>query len=148
MKESELTQDLMKDLHSHHQEWQLIKHCDRFTAGIPDLSISDQLYHTAWVEVKEFAKTRQVLSLPSTWADSLLQVETLVRVAGIYYVYDPFSNHAALVYPAEVKKVIRTDETLILSQSFMMWPGKSFDKLENYVEQIFKGAAHVDIRSL
>lgn len=148
MRESKLTANLHQDLKRREKSWEIIKHSDRFTSGIPDTSVNTQFNRTVWMEVKEFSKTSQVLSLPASWADNLLQVEYLIRVNGIFYVYDPFDDHSALVRPDCVKLAYPNKDTLILSPHFMMWKGKAFDKVHRFLELTLKGDANVNIRNL
>jgi hypothetical protein len=148
MRESQLTADLHKHLRNLEKSWEIIKHSDRFTSGIPDTSVNTPLNRTVWMEVKEFSKHSQVLSLPSTWCDNLLQVEMLIRTNGIFYVYDPFDDHAALVRPSVVKLAYPNKDTLILSHDFMMWKGKAFDKVHKFLTLTLKGDTYVGIRNL
>lgn len=147
--ESELTAELIKDIKRREKQWLCLKHSDRFTAGIPDVSISHPQNLTVWVEVKEFTNLDQVLSMPSTWVDNLLQVEMLIRLNGVFYVYDPFDDRAALVRGAVVKLAYPGKETLILSPQFNMFKGQGFDRVHQYVKHTFElGGRDVDIRNL
>lgn len=51
MTESYLIAELIRRLHLEFPRVVVLKHCDRFTAGIPDLSVSTGGY-TTWLEVK------------------------------------------------------------------------------------------------
>jgi Holliday junction resolvase len=51
MLEGEFTRKLKSALERRAQSWVVVKHCDRFSRGIPDLSVS-QGSMTLWIEVK------------------------------------------------------------------------------------------------
>lgn len=76
------------------------KHCDRFTTGIPDCSVSKRPNRTVWVESKRLAprgdrrakRTSIDVLNPRSWIDNQVQMDTLVRLGGWYLVFDTYAS--------------------------------------------------------
>lgn len=69
----------------------VLKHCDRFTTGIPDLTVSNSTRKTVWIEAKRIDASKGQVRKPNTWVDKdeELQLATLTRLGGFYVVYHP-----------------------------------------------------------
>lgn len=68
-----------------------LKHCDRFTGGIPDLSFTHGR-HTVWVEDKRIRKIRHAVDNPQGWMDNSVQLDLAVRMKAWYLVIDPIHS--------------------------------------------------------
>jgi hypothetical protein len=85
--------------------WVAQKHCDRFTTGIPDLSVSRRPNRTVWIESKRLEprgdkrRKSQAASVfnPRYWIDNEVQLDTLVRLGGWYMIFDAYSSLYLLV---------------------------------------------------
>ena len=63
-------------------KWEVLRHEDLFTAGHPDISISNTKKRTLWLETKfERFKSRKV------------QRETLIRLNGLYVFYRRYARN-------------------------------------------------------
>lgn len=91
----------------------VLKHCDRFTTGIPDLSVSNRTGRTVWVESKRLpmyrgdkrTKKRYDVFDPRTWVDNQAQLDTAVRLGAWFMVMDAWTStflfvRASVVYRA------------------------------------------------
>lgn len=55
MTETEFTGTILKNLRTIHRDWIVFKHADKFTTGIPDMSVTADSSHTTWLEMKYFS---------------------------------------------------------------------------------------------
>lgn len=123
MTESSFTSDLLQWLkNSLGPKYTVIKHSDRFTATIPDFSVSDRLGHTLWYEVKVLKSAKKSLLNPRHYVNKKDQLYTTQKLGGFYIVVDPFVEQILLV---------RADHIGLL-------------ELSNSVGHIYKGTAFAD----
>lgn len=104
MIETDLTQELMELLKMRCQALTTLRHSDRFTRGIPDLSISNRRCQTVWVEMKRHTKLSESIFVSRAWIDakSVVQLDTMVRVGGYYLVMDTVTNRYLYAEAAKV----------------------------------------------
>lgn len=69
----------------------VIKHCDRFTAGVPDLSFTHKI-QTLWVEDKRIKRINHSVHNPKGWMDNAVQLDLAVRLGAWYLVIDPIHD--------------------------------------------------------
>lgn len=106
MTESQNTQELLKQIKAYVPPGILVlKHCDRFTAGVPDLSISSGRT-TLWVECKMLRGNADLE--PRLFVDSQVQLEYACRVRGWYYVYQSKLHKFALWEAEAVRRVLNS----------------------------------------
>jgi hypothetical protein len=108
MRESNYQTQLLTHLRIN-RRWEVLKHADQFTSGIPDVSVSLVGDHrTVWLELKVLQKPSQALAEPKTFVDNQVQLATAVRLAAFYVVHDPFRSWTMMV---QAKMVARHLET-------------------------------------
>lgn len=134
--ESDLTQKLLQAIRLKQPTWTIIKHCDRFTTGIPDFSVSLGL-HTIWVEVKLLRKRGQDLWLPKTWVDNYPQLELLTRLQGLYLVRDSIIDQTMIVSAHAVREALASEEALSVEEQAQ--PGHGIEELEQLIKEGFNG---------
>lgn len=101
--ESEMARHLKAAAEATHREWVVLKHCDRFTKGIPDFSFSLG-ERTVWVEQKH-VRSRRELFQPMSWAwASPVQLHLAAKLNGFYQVHCQVSNETVLI-PATLVQV-------------------------------------------
>lgn len=122
MTESSLTQDLLADLKLF-RGWTVLKHCDRFTKGIPDLTVSHKI-RTAWVEVKVM-KSGEILQ-PRDFVDNQVQLKLCADLDGWFYVYHVRNKVCIFVQASEVLEAFRLG---IEIEYVRLWHGKAFDQV-------------------
>jgi hypothetical protein len=96
--EATIKGDLVKKLRKR-LPWAItLRHEDRFTAGVPDISITNGKYRsTLWLEVKFDIELSEIGGL---------QKHTLMRLGGFYVLYDQ-DRHVYILDPRE-KDVVMT----------------------------------------
>ena len=96
----------------------VLKHCDRFTTGIPDLSISNRHGRTVWIETKRIpprdkrARRIKEVHRPRTWVDNEMQLNTAVRLGGWYMVIDAWSETFLFVKAEHVYRAYHADDLI------------------------------------
>ena len=98
MNEAALVGRLLKKLRTSYPKAVVIKHADRITSGIPDISIS---WHgkTTWLEVK-FANPNII-----DRGIQRLMLKTLEREGSAFYViYDNLRNRTLIVLPQHIDR--------------------------------------------
>lgn len=131
MNESTYTQDLLAKIRAKHPEWVVLKHCDRFTKGIPDLSVSNGL-KTLWLEVKH-AKASQDLDDPRDWVDNTVQMELTARLCGFYLVYHSGLRQYLWAPAVEVRQ--RWREATAIDEMYIA-DGKGYAEIISHLERI------------
>ncbi len=108
--ESRETRDLVQELKRQRPEWVIQKHSDRFSKGVPDVSISHDR-RTLWLERKRL-KSNQHLDKPCQWVNNLVQLETLVRLGGWYHVHDPIIGRTLIVEAKTIRPLVISRQVL------------------------------------
>lgn len=153
--ENKYNSELGQWLRDKFPSWEILKHCDRFTGGVPDFSVSFGIL-TAWLEVKILRRPKDDLLNPNHWCDNKVQLETLIRQRGSYYVYDPFKDRSIIVDAGLVKRCLLhgtkvAEEYIVKGKN---WEGiyQHLSLLVGTVEQFIGGTGehetHTDSRSL
>lgn len=132
MTESSLTQDLLMYLKSR-ARWTVLKHCDRFTKGIPDLSVSNGI-RTFWIEVKILKSG--YLGHPAQFVDNKVQLKLTSDLDGWYYVYHTRDQVASFV-PAD--EVLEASQLGIELDDKWFGPGKRFEEIYLHVRKELYG---------
>jgi hypothetical protein len=140
MAEADVTQTVMTELKKRLPSLTFIKHCDRFTTGIPDLSIS-WARTTVWIEVKVIRYGGASIWDPKYWMDSVPQLVMVRRLRGFYYVYHPTTGMTLFLEAKTVFDAIQADRPISeqdLGQHEFYEQGKGYEKLEEILQEIIK----------
>jgi len=98
MTESSFTSDLLQLLkRCLGPKYTVLKHSDRFTATIPDFSVSDRIGHSVWYEVKILKNKKHSLRNPKHYVNKKDQLFTTEKLGGFYIVVDPFREEILLI---------------------------------------------------
>lgn len=132
MTEAKLTTDHTSRLRTAHPTWVVLKHCDRFTSAIPDISVSLGT-KTVWVEYKLLKKDER-LDVPKTWVNDLAQLELTRRLGGYYLAYDPREKQHLLVAAAVLQQTNIKYSDFLVSAG----PGSGLDYLESLLVRLLE----------
>lgn len=101
--EGKWTGDLLEKLREElGPRYNVLKHSDRFTANIPDFSVSNGSGRTVWIEVKVLQKADKSLGRVKDYLDKPAQLHLAQKLGGFYLVHDPFVNVTLLIEAWEV----------------------------------------------
>lgn len=98
--ETEYTQDFLTIVRKE-CPWVLpLKHSDRFTTGVPDMSLNSSRGHrTVWIEAKRIDRTSHKIQYPPHWIDKKeeLQLYNVAALCGFYLIYDPIRTQVGFI---------------------------------------------------
>lgn len=132
--EAELTTKHTSQLRKDHPTWVVLKHCDRFTSGIPDVSVSyiGEL-KTVWIEYKLIHKDEELLK-PSTWVNDKAQLEQTVRLSGYYLAYCPLRKMHVLIPALYLRSGL--DSQKFFDVQNLMTNGDGYEQLNNLLMKL------------
>ena len=85
----------------------VLKHSDRFTSGIPDISVSDGTGTTLWIEVKNLEEGAR-FHQPRKYVDKKLQLHTCKNLGGFYLVNDPHHGGVLMISADELETWLKS----------------------------------------
>jgi hypothetical protein len=134
MTEKQLTADLRKELDR--PGWLVLKHADKSTVGIPDLSVSGA-GRVVWIEVKyvrpDSSVEREVTKHPAQWANMRLLEHATARKA-FYVVYEerePRKFTTSLWLPSELEREFARGVAWPVAKAW--FPGKAHAMVAHFV---------------
>lgn len=138
MTEGQYTQQLLKDLKElYGPAWTILKHSDRFTSDIPDLSISNNTGRTAWFEVKHFRERTQDLERPHTYVDKPGQLYRCCKLGGYFIVRDPFKNGTLLISAGLLRECYKNDRLeFYVREGFLDFTKNQHKRLLRWIREI------------
>jgi hypothetical protein len=128
--ESKLTRQILSQLTSRNPQWEVIKHADRFSTGIPDASFTLGP-KTFWLELKVLQKLTQILARPKDWVDNQVQLARLLKMNGYYWVHDERLEGSLIIHASQVLAALRSGELL----KMQLAPGLGVDELEKLITE-------------
>jgi hypothetical protein len=154
--ESELTQEFMTQFKAEFDKLPyratVIKHCDRFTIGIPDLSISNERHGTVWIEAKRITQKSEKIFKPWTWIDDSEQVQlmTLAMLNGFYLVFDEVEHLVGFVAARSVLMPFRAKTVMCLSgpNNFLTDKKTAFQRIAAYIKKELYAHAESNVQGV
>jgi hypothetical protein len=138
--ETDYTGEFMNYVKGMPRPWTVLKHSDRFTKGIPDLSISNTSSITVWIEAKRIDNINGNIRNAHHWISKadVLQLNMVARLNGWYLIYDPAHSQTGFIRATTAYRHYR-QELLIekLDEPEFLLSGErafAWQKVYNYLE--------------
>lgn len=142
--ESDHTQEIIKRLRADLPGMSVVKHCDRFTVGVPDMSVTNpELNLTIWIENKKLKKPSQKLLCPAHWLDNTAQLMMSCSLGAYYLVLDNFRGDSLFMHSRRVLRFYRERSVLApmdLADNDEYHMHADFDYTYNHLLEFLKGA--------